>query len=248
MWQGARLKDCTVCVTASSASEMVDFKNSRLGQWGIDQAVASLTRAVLAERGEVAVHGGPAVGHLVAMVAGEYQEPGFAERGVEAVSRRPKVRLYGQIDLSERERQDEEFLNRIGLAATRRLSTGAAAFDLLELEDPVALVCIGGGKQSLALAKAFSKRFPKRPLFAVESTGGAAAYLLSEAFAPALDAESTILAEIRERERSRWEAGSVLRDERRRMIAEESVPYPIIMQVVVDRIVRSGGGDLDYRA
>lgn len=248
MWQEARLKGRTVCVTASSASETVGFKESRLGQWGIDQAVAGLVRAVLAERGEVVVHGAPAVGHLVAMVAGEYQEPGFAERGIEAMSRRHKVRLYGQIDLSERERRDEEFLDRIGLTATRRLSTGAAAFDLLELENPAALVCIGGGKQSLALANAFSQRFPERPLFALASTGGASAYLLSEAFASAVDVESTIIAEVRERGRSRREAKSALRDERRRIFEEESVPYPIIMQVVVNRIALSGGGDLDWQA
>ena len=247
MLQGARLKGRTVCVAASPSSETVGFKQSRLGQWGIDQAVAGLVRAVLSERGEVALYGGPAVGQLVAMVAGEYQEPSFAERGFEAVSRQPKVRLYGEIDLSERERQNEELLNRIGLAATRRLSNGAAAFDLLEQEDPVALVCIGGDKQSLALAKAFSKRFPKRPLFALASTGGAAAHLLSEASASTLDAESTILAEVRERDRSRWEAESALRDERRRMIEEESVPYPIIMQVIVDRIVGSGSGDLFWQ-
>lgn len=243
--QGARLKGRTVCVTASPVSAMAGFEKSKLGQWGIDQAVAGLTRAVLAERGEVAVHGGPGVGHLVAMVAGEYQEPGFAERGVEAVPRRPKVRLYGQVDLSERETRDEEFLDRIGLAATRRQSTGATAFDLLELDDPVALVCIGGGKRSLALAEAFSKRFPERPLFALASTGGASAYLLSEAFSYALDAESMIVAEVRERDRSRLGAETAFRDQRWRMIEEESVPYPIIMQVVVDRIVRSGGGDLD---
>ncbi|WEK04600.1 MAG: hypothetical protein P0Y65_20890 [Candidatus Devosia phytovorans] len=231
-------------MTASPSSETVGFEKSRLGQWGIDQAVAGLARAVLAERGEVAVHGGPTVGHLVAMVAGEYQEPSFAERGLEAVSRRPNVRLYRQIELSERERQDEEFLDRIGLAATRRQSTGTAAFDLLEMEDPVALVCIGGDKQSMALAKAFSNRFPERLLFALASTGGAAAYLLSEASASALDAESTILAEVRERDRSRWESESALGDKRRRIIEEESVPYPIIMQVIVDKIVHSDSGDL----
>lgn len=244
MSQVARLKGRTVCVTASPVSGTVGFEKSRLGQWGIDQAVAGLTRAVLAERGEVAVHGEPAVGRLVAMVAGEYQEPSFAERGVEAVIRRPKVRLYGQIDLSESERRDEEFLDRIGLAVMRRQSTGAAAFDFLEQDDPAALVCIGGGNPSLELAEAFSKRFPDRPLFALASTGGAAVHILS-AFSSAYDAESKIVAEVRKRDQSRLGAETAFRDERLRKIEEESVPYPIIMQVIVDRIVHSRGGYLD---
>jgi hypothetical protein len=242
--RGARLKGHKVCVTASPVSGMVGFEKSRLGQWGIDQAVAGLTRAVLAEGGEIAVHGEPAVGHLVAMVAGEYQEQSFAERGVEAVIRRPKVRLYGQIDLSDSERRDEEFLDRIGLAIGLRQSTGAAAFDFLKLDDPVALVCIGGGIPSLELAEAFSKRFPDRPLFALASTGGAAVHILS-AFPSAYDAETDIVAEVRKRDQSRLKDETAYRDERRRQIEEESVPYPIITQVVVDRIVHSRRGYLD---
>jgi hypothetical protein len=45
------------------------------------------------------------------------------------------------------------------------------------------------------------------------------------------------VAEVRKRDQSRLEAEAAFHDERLRKIEKESVPYPIIMQVVVERIL-----------
>src|SRR4051794_31938323 len=81
-----RLSGKTVFLCASVPDRQRAKKYRRLenAAFEIEQAVISLARAVFSEGGRLLFGGHPSISPLVATVAGEYRETGFAERRGEA--------------------------------------------------------------------------------------------------------------------------------------------------------------------
>jgi hypothetical protein len=82
---GTRLRGKAIFLSASVPSPKRNEQYQRIedAHFEIEQAVISLARAVFSESGQLVFGGHPAISLLVAMVAGEYREPRYAETGEE---------------------------------------------------------------------------------------------------------------------------------------------------------------------
>src|SRR5690348_16641625 len=78
---GSRLRGKTILLSASvpAPERAKEYQRVEDAHFQIEQAVISLARAVFSESGQLVFGGHPAISPLVAMVAGEYREPRYAE-------------------------------------------------------------------------------------------------------------------------------------------------------------------------
>lgn len=168
----------------------------------IEEAVVSVARAVFMEGGTLVFGGHPSISPLVARVVSHYYLPEPAEQielPAEGQSRwrNPSVRIYQSKVWSEYQAEATKALSRhplveivdvkavageeIDPAITNRpqapLSLEAMRRSMIEDTSPIAMVAIGGMKGVLDEAALFAELRPGRPVFALETTGGAAALL-----------------------------------------------------------------------
>jgi hypothetical protein len=229
----------------------------------IEQAVVSLTRAVLSEGGRLVFGGHPAISPMVAMVAGEYR----ASRRAESRAERPpaNVRIYqsgvfreraadstmlmfdlGMADIVWTEGDPEESFDASPSKGPRYpRSLARMRREMLDRERPDCMVAIGGMEGVIEEARLYREMFPGRPIYVLERTGGASALLREKLGADALDAvDERILSRMPPRpsrpERSAEGAGLFEeRSLRREAIAKSVIPYPLIVQTIVEELVRS---------
>ena len=212
----------------------------------IEQAVVSLARAVFSEGGRLVFGGHPSISPLVAMVAGEYREPLRAEEHEE----RPvaQVAIYQSEAFREVIPHDTDLLIRMGLAEehwipavdgerfVRGKGSGGVQCPLslkvmrermIDETRPAAMVCIGGMEGVEAEVRLFGKR---GIVFTLARTGGAAAILSQEA-ADVIAVDEVVLRDLRSRDTE----FSGFRDLPREGDIEV-IPFPLIMQSIVDHI------------
>lgn len=242
-----RLKGRTIMLAAGMPEGELEV---RVSGWDIDQAVVALARAVFAEGGRLLAESDASLTLLLAMIAGEYQTQRFAEGGDHAdADLTPSVRVHRTRPRSEREREDEALLDRYRLVD---FANHADEYPLEEKksalewrDEPIALVCIGGGDSVIEQAYQFaSKSSYLRPIFALKTTGGAAARLVVDLDLKVQVIDTLIAEEVWNRARARLKTTEFKFDQRRYELEAQIVPYPVIMQTIVDRLAR---GD-DYIA
>lgn len=214
----------------------------------IEDAVVSLTRAVLYEGGRLVFGGHPSISPLVAMVAGEYRSPIRLE---EEPDRVPSVEIH-QLDAYRTELPDATtFMAEMGQALvtwhpmaiegreTRasggpRFPSSLRAMRVAMLRDDrlAAMVCIGGMEGVEEEAELFASLRPGAPVFVMARTGGASAILARE---PGLNRrfrviDDELLNELNPRLRRS--------DEELAAAPLENTPYAFIMQRLVREIGR----------
>lgn len=266
-----RLKGRTIFMSASvPAPERAErFRRVEHAALEIEQAVVSLTRAVLSEGGTLVFGGHPAISPLVATVAGEYREARFAESGKEGPE--PQVQIYQSELFREVAPEATMLMFRLGLARVHWIgrdpdehfgespASGPRFPRSLERmrttmildSRPDCMVCIGGMEGILDELELFWRIWPEQRCYALRSTGGASA-LLADTFPAAaasghLDiVDDRIMARMREREARRGAIdddakGRQAIDPRRAEIAASIIPYPLIMQTIVAELAGEKG-------
>ena len=240
----------------------------------VERAVVSLARAVFAAGGRLAFGAHPSISPLVAMVAGEYRLPTAAEPGPDRVpgvrSRAqsdgdaPLVLIYQSRAFQEVVPDETWLLHRLGYARIHwtqavkgeRYSPGLEGHPqcpeslalmrrtLLRNTNPVAMVALGGMGGVREEAAIFRELFPRRPLYVMENTGGAAAWLGRRGgdFITVLDRD--VLGKLREidptlprpeQDRSRPGDDDLKVD--RKEVPYRYTPYPLLMQLLVERLI-----------
>ncbi|PYF08672.1 hypothetical protein C8J30_11291, partial [Rhodobacter viridis] len=184
MQRGKRLERQTIMLAAGMPEgEPEGDAVARISGWDIDQAIVALARAVFAEGGRLVAESDTPLTLLLAMIAAEYQTQRFAEGSGHAdADLTPSVRVHRTRTRSDREDEDEALLERYSLVdfvdgadddpfAENEISTPSPR------DAPIALVCIGGGADVIEQAHWFASKESYRPIFVLETTGGAAARL-----------------------------------------------------------------------
>lgn len=246
MQRGERLHGRTIMLAAG----MPDG-DAKIGGWDIDQAIVALARAVFAEGGRLVAESDASLTLLLAMIAGEYQTQRFAEGSGRAdVDLAPFVRIDRTGPRSHREDEDEALLERYRLVdfASRADDDTFAKKEISALpwrDEPIALVCIGGGAGVIEQAHRFASKGPRRPIFVLKTTGGAAARMDLDPVLSVEAIDTAIAEQVWSRARVRLEATEFEFDRRRYEYEERIVPYPVIMQTIVDRLA-SGDDYLKY--
>jgi hypothetical protein len=228
----------------------------------IEQAVVSLTRAVLSEGGTLVFGGHPSISPLVATVAGEYRPARFAESSDERPS--AQVRIYQSKIFLGHAHEETMLMFRLGLADVRwidkhpdenfddpppesgprfPLSLRAMRLAMIEETRPDAMVAIGGMEGVDEEARIFHDFRSDRPCYVLGETGGACRLLAERAPWPLDVIDERVIAERDRRRHDRPERpdGDRLKDVRREDIARRIVPYPLIMQIIVEELARGRG-------
>jgi hypothetical protein len=251
-----RLNGRSVFLSASVPDPARDDRFSRIADapFQVEQAVVSLARAVFSEGGRLVFGGHPTISPLVATVAAEYREPNLTEGGKERAE--PQVVIFQSEVFREFIPSDTDLLIRLGLAEERwteaigdeRFISGEGSpleqcprslyemrRQMLVETDPAAMVCVGGMEGVRREAGMFREQFRDRPIFTLARTGGAASLLhdLPERTF-AIDLEITSYLPLPEDEEPVRE-GEI-----------DVQPYPLIMQMIVDRIVPPAERDGRY--
>lgn len=258
-----RLEGLCVFMSASVPSpERADqFRRIPDAAEQIEQAVVSLTRAVLSEGGRLVFGGHPAISPLVAMVAGEYRKPRYAESKEDRP--RPNVRIYQSDLFRERIPESTLLMFQLGMAdlvwtpknPNESFDDGPAkgprfrrSLDrmrdmMLRDEQPDAMVAIGGMEGVFDETRLFRDLFPGRPIYALRRTGGASALLSDEIGSHGLDfVDDRIVSEMLSRRddgrpAEREDVAASGRNLRREAVEKEVLPYPLIMQTIVEELV-----------
>jgi hypothetical protein len=218
--------------------------DTKIGGWDIDQAIVALARAVFAEGGRLVAESDASLTLLLAMIAGEYQTQRFAEGSGRAdVDLAPFVRIDRTGPRSHREDEDEALLERYRLVdfASRADDDALAKKEISAppwRDEPIALVCIGGGAGEIEQAHRFASKGSHRPIFVLKTTGGAAARMDLDPVLSVEAIDTAIVEQVWSRARARLEATEFEFDRRRYEYEERIVPYPVIMQTIVDRLAR----------
>ena len=251
-----RLAGKSVFLSASVPDPSRDERFQRIqdAPFQIEQAVISLARAVFSEGGRLVFGGHPSISPLVATVAGEYRVPVLAETSVERLP--PQVVIYQSELFRKVIPHDTDLLIQLGLAeehwtkpvggeqfvpgegsAHEQCPKSLEAMRRQMLADtrPSAMVCIGGMEGVLLEAGLYGALEDHGPVFTLERTGGAAALFGTPvakdiAALPELLVEPIDLTVMDAFDKlSSTELG-------RREGEIDVLPYPLIMQTVVDRI------------
>lgn len=246
------LQGKTVLLSASVPSEKRSERYRRIDDaaYEIEQAVISLARAVFSEGGRLVFGGHPAISPLVAMVVGEYREPRFAE-SIEERQLGP-VEIFQSRAFDGYLPDDTLLMYKLGYASIHWVNAvGQERFqpraedtetscpkslrkmreDMFESARPDAMVCIGGMEGLEEEVNLGLQRTPHLPIFVLERTGGAAA-LLHERSDQRLRMIDTEVIDDLERIRATSKNESLTGIPSRRAL----VPYPLVMQIIVDEI------------
>jgi len=254
---GDRLRGKTVFLSASvPVPERAEQYNRIEGaHFEIEQAVISLARAVFAEHGVLVFGGHPAISPLVAMVAGEYREPTFAESHQEKPA--APIRIFQSRAFDGFLPDDTLLMYRLGYATITWVdAVGGEKFDpgfkyreapcpnslqamreaMIQWTSPEAMVCIGGMEGVEREFEVFSRFRSGAPVYALERTGGAALILARHRRNEIRVIDSEIinkLHNLRMKSPAVSPAGSSKEDQ------QPTVPYPLIMQTIVDEIAEN---------
>lgn len=228
----------------------------------IEQAVVALARAVFSVGGRLVFGGHPSISPLVALVAGEYRLPVPAEsvRGEGERSEVPSALVYQSRAYEHVVPSETWLLHRLGYAMIRwtdavdgeqfeparvgqpqcEKSLALMRRTMLLETNPVAMVCMGGMKGVRDEFWMFREQFPKRPVYVLESTGGAARWLSrhEEGVDPI---DLRILEQLRRVHPPRHSEPP--RDERGWPgdgVPFRYTPYPLILQTLVGELARGG--------
>ncbi len=252
---GKALNGKTVFLSASVPNEERAEHYNRIedAAFEIEQAVISLARAVFSEGGRLVFGGHPAISPLVAMVVGEYREPRFAESAEER--RNALVEIYQSRAFEGYLPDDTLLMYRLGYASIHwvdavnnehfdpqaleadvqcRSSLKRMRETILDTARPDAMVCIGGMEgveDEVALALQRERTFP---IYVLERTGGAAALFRRRNLKRVRMIDTEIVARVDQR---REELG-VAKPGREMHIQRALVPYPLVMQTIVEEIAR----------
>lgn len=245
MQRGERLRGRTIMLAAGMPEGEPDGDaETRIGSWDIDQAIAALARAVFAEGGTLVAESDAPLTLLLSMIAGEYQTQRFAEGSGQAdADQMPSVRVHRTRPHSDREDEDVALLERYRLvdfvdqADDDPFAENSISAPSLR-DEPIALFCIGGGAGVIEQAHRFASKESYRPIFVLKTTGGAAARLIVDPELTVEAIDTAIAEQVWSRARARLEATEFEVDRRRYEVEERIVPYPVIMQTIVDRLAR----------
>jgi hypothetical protein len=245
MQRGERLRGRTIMLAAGMPEgEPGGDADARIGGWDIDQAIVALARAVFVEGGRLVAESDAHLTLLLAMIAGEYQTQRFAEGSGHAdADLTPSVRVHRTRPRSDREDEDEALLERYSLVDfADRANDDPFAESKISApsprDEPIALVCIGGGAGVIEQAHRFASKESYRPIFVLKTTGGAAARLAVDPVLTVEAIDTAIAEQVWSRARARLEATEFEFDRRRYEFEVRIVPYPVIMQTIVDRLAR----------
>ncbi len=238
----------------------------------VEEAVVSLTRAVVSAGATLIYGGHPSISRLIAQVAGEYVQPlpvereaGEGEKADSESGRGRPVQIY-QSEAFRGHVPDETWsLQRIGWAQIHWVeAVDGERFDpeqagseppcpnslarmrekMFHDTSPDALVCIGGMEGVVQEFDLFLKMIPASPVFLIASTGGAATLLAKEPQDRVQVFDERVMSHIRElrekHEAERAETYEVQSEEEKYL---NIVPYPLIMQMLVDEVTGGGAGD-----
>ncbi|MEA3066317.1 MAG: hypothetical protein QOJ27_2778 [Sphingomonadales bacterium] len=262
--RGTRMAGRTVFMSASvpARHRSQDFHRIADASLEIEQAVVSLTRAVLSEGGTLVFGGHPAISPLVATVAGEYRPARFAE----SLEERPRAQVqiyqskiflghapeetmlmfsHGLADVHWIDKDPSEDFNDPPPPQGSRfpLSLRRMREAMIGRTDADCMVAIGGMEGVIEEARLFRTFRPGRPRYVLKGTGGASLVIGERAEGPFDFIDERVM---RERSRRRPErpleaAGEHrLEDVRRKELEAEVVPYPLIMQTIVEELARGG--------
>jgi hypothetical protein len=242
----------------------------------IEEAVISIARAVFIEGGTLVFAWNPSIAPLIACVVESYHLPAPAEKLHSDFRhdkehfewRNPSVRVFQSEIWKRQMKQEAERLARNPLfqihwtkpAPARRgkakqeqstkeqQSMDSMRREMIQATSPVAMVVIGGTQNSMEEAKVFHKLRPNQNIFALATTGGAAARLPKEN--PEQNTISVADTEALELVRSFWKQQE---DERDRASSDKDirraadktperkffVPYAYVAHQIVARLVDS---------
>ncbi|MEA3054478.1 MAG: hypothetical protein QOG72_3381 [Sphingomonadales bacterium] len=226
----------------------------------IEQAVVSLTRAVLSEGGTLVFGGHPAISPLVATVAGEYRPTRFAESGLERP--RAQVQIYQSKIFLGHAPEETMLMFSLGLADVHWIDKDPGEnFDdpppgkgprfplslrrmreaMIGRTKPDCMVAIGGMEGVIEEARLFRDFRQDRPLCVLKGTGGASLILGEKVQGPLDFVDERVMAERDRRRRERPpepEEKHGLEDLRREEVAAQVIPYPLIMQTIVEQLAQ----------
>ncbi len=255
-----RLADKTIFLSASvPAPKRADrYQRVEDAHFEIEQAVISLARAVFSEGGKLVFGGHPAISPLVAMVAGEYRNPHYVESGEEKIS--APIRIFQSRAFEGFLPSETLLMYQLGYATITWIeaadgekfdpkieyeeppcpnSLRAMRWSMIEMMQPEAMVCIGGMEGVERETEIFRQLRSDAPIYVLERTGGAS-LLLAKRRNDVRVIDSEIIKRIdglrKELHQEKLEDVSQSSEER------PVVPYPLIMQTIVDEISRWGRG------
>jgi hypothetical protein len=253
---GNRLRGKTVFLSASVPVPKRAEQYHRIegAHFEIEQAVISLARAVFAESGGLVFGGHPAISPLVAMVAGEYREPRFAESREEKPA--APIRIFQSRAFEGFLPSDTLLMYQLGYATITWIdaldgekfdptieyrqppcpkSLDAMREAMILWTNPEAMVCIGGMEGVEREFEMFRQLRSNGSVYTLERTGGAASLLARHHSGHVRVIDSEVINKVDELRTKHFphEDISPKREEQR------SVPYPLIMQTIVEEIAEN---------
>jgi hypothetical protein len=252
---GMRLRGRTIFLSASVPTAQRSERYQRIedAHFEIEQAVISLARAVFSEGGQLVFGGHPAISPLVAMVAGEYREPRFSESSEERPA--PPIRIFQSRAFEGFLPSDTLLMYQLGYATITWVdavnqekfnpeikykeppcpaSLRAMRKAMIEWTNPHAMVCIGGMEGVERETELFRELRGEAPIYVLQSTGGAS-LILGHTRKDIRVIDSEIMRRI-EALKSNILGPSHPTDSARKPEERPVVPYPLIMQSIVDEI------------
>lgn len=205
------------------------------------EAIVSMSRAVLYEKGRILYSGDPVISILIALIAGEYMQPIFAEGFViDDVEGQhvPPISIF-QTEYSDLYSKEIELLQSIGFISLKKEKEPDYTYSKL---NPIAAVCIGGNEDVKKSLYTIIEVIPNIPIYTIEKTGGAAADIAKRA-----EDSQYLKNRIRTIDRDimykidgirkefRMDQKSI-EDEFKREMIYESIPYASIMQSMINEI------------
>ena len=262
--RGGILQGRSVFLSASVPTRP-GFRRPSFAAVEIEEAVVSLARAVLREEGILVFGAHPSISPLVASVASEYitphlrtSEPPDVEEIDQVERRGPAVVIYqshaydryvpnktwelyrlGYAELIWCKAQGGEMFDPALMQAQCPLSLEFMRKAMIRKERPIAMVAIGGMEGVIAEAELFlsaqqdRKMRAYKPVWILETTGGAAEQL-GERLIASRNHLRFVEREWREANPYAISEPSCEADSR----AEEFVPYPTILQWLVQQIAK----------
>jgi hypothetical protein len=263
---GGRLKGMTIFLSASvpTVRRAEQYRRIEDAHFEIEQAVISLARAVFSESGQLVFGGHPAISPLVAMIAGEYREPRYAEGSEEKPS--APIRIFQSRAFEGFLPSDTLLMYQLGYATITWIDAAKnEKFDpnidykeppcpeslrimreaMIGGTRPEAMVCIGGMEGVEREAEIFREFRAESPIYVLERTGGAS-LLMAHRRTDVRVIDTEIIGRVDRMKRE-------LTAHPPQVISPQNdelpvVPYPLVMQTIVDEVSqRVGHAGLRHR-
>lgn len=254
--QGTSLRGKTVFLSGSipTSERSKDYRRVEDAPFKIEEAVISLARSVFFEGGKLVFGGHPSISPLIAMVAGEYLSPRVAEdnRPINRESEKGQkpVIIYQSRAFENILPNETWLLQRLGYAEIHWVETiDSETFDPTQRDGqpvpksmkemrtrmvaetkPIAMVCIGGMDGVERELDIFREIQKYAPIYTLRSTGGAAALIAARTDYSVRVIDDELLHELSEKRPANYDR------EKSQDLTENYIPYPIIMQRIVQEL------------